>query len=270
MMKTANLIELKNARKSYRQGTLFGKNSEREILRGINLAVRAGECVGLLGESGCGKSTTARIILGLEKCGGEVLYKGENIWNMDKTAWREYRRNAQVVFQNSHGAVNGRFCAWEIVTEPLSYFEKLSKDELRVRASELLERAGVTGDVLDKLPSQFSGGELQRVCIARAIALSPEFIVLDEAVSALDMLNQSRILDLIAELKRETGAAFLFISHDLRVLVKVSDRLAVMQDGRITDVVENLDELETGRSFSPYFNALAKAVLPAEPEERAG
>jgi nickel transport system ATP-binding protein len=267
MMETTNLIELKNVRKSYRQGTLFGKNREREILRGINLAVRSGECMGLLGESGCGKSTTARIILGLEKCAGEVLYKGKNIQNMDKTARREYRRNAQVVFQNSHGAVNGRFCAWEIVTEPLSYFEKLSKEELRARASELLERVGVTGDVLDKLPHQFSGGELQRVCIARAIALSPEFIVLDEAVSALDMLNQSRILDLIAELKRKTGAAFLFISHDLRVLVKVSDRLAVMQAGEITDRIEDLDHREQDVSQSPSFRELANAVLNAEPAQ---
>jgi nickel transport system ATP-binding protein len=264
-METANLIELKDARKSYRQGTLFGKNREIEVLRGINLAIRAGECLGLLGESGCGKSTTARIILGLERCGGEVLYKGKNICGMDRADWREYRRNAQVVFQNSHGAVNPRFCAWEIVTEPLSYFEKLPKEELRARAGDLLERVGVTGDVLDKLPSQFSGGELQRVCIARAIALHPEFIVLDEAVSALDMLNQSRVMDLIAQLKRETGAAFLFISHDLRVLVKVCDRLIVMQAGEITDHIEDLDDIEKGVSPSPPFKALASAVLPSEP-----
>jgi nickel transport system ATP-binding protein len=262
---TENLIELIDVRKSYRRGTLFGKNSEREILCGVNLNVRAGECLGLLGESGCGKSTTARIALGLEKCGGEVLYKGKNIRGMDKSAWKTYRKNAQVVFQNSHGAVNPRFCAWEIVTEPLSYFEKLPKEELRSRARVLLERTGVTGDVLDKLPSQFSGGELQRVCIARALSLSPEFIVLDEAVSALDMLNQSRILDLIIRLKHETGAAFLFISHDLRVLVKVSDRLAVMRDGRITDLIENLDGTEGCASFSPSFKALANAVLPARP-----
>lgn len=259
------LIELKNVRKSYRQGKLFGKSSETEILHGINLSVRAGECLGLLGESGCGKSTTARVVLGLEKCGGEVLYKGKNIRAFGKAAWREYRRNAQVVFQNSNGAVNPRFRAWEIVTEPLSYFEKLPKEALRARARELLDRVGVTGGVLDKLPGQFSGGELQRICIARAIALSPEFIVLDEAVSALDMLNQSRVLELIARLKRETGAAFLFISHDLRVLVKVSDRLAVMQSGRITDRIENIDNVEKDASFDPSFKALANAVLPAEP-----
>lgn len=260
----SELIELKAVRKSYRQGKLFGKNRETEILHGIDLSVRAGECLGLLGESGCGKSTTARVILGLEKCGGEVLYKGKNIRALDKAAWREYRRNAQVVFQNSHGAVNPRFRAWEIVTEPLYYFEKRSKDELRAKARELLERVGVTGDVLDKLPGQFSGGELQRICIARAIALSPEFIVLDEAVSALDMLNQTRVLELIARLKLETDAAFLFISHDLRVLVKVSDRLAVMQAGRITDSIENLDGIETA-SFDPSFKELAASVLPAEP-----
>ncbi|MDR2803867.1 MAG: dipeptide/oligopeptide/nickel ABC transporter ATP-binding protein [Treponema sp.] len=260
------LIELKNVRKSYRQGKLFGKNSDVEILRGINLTVHGGQCLGLLGESGCGKSTTARIALGLERCCGEVLYKGRNISGMDKNALREYRRNAQVVFQNSHGAVNPRFRAWEIITEPLSYFEKLSKEELRSRAGGLLRRVGIPENALDKLPSQFSGGELQRICIARALSLRPAFIVLDEAVSALDMLNQSLVLELIAQLKRETGASFLFISHDLRVLVKVCDCLAVMKAGLITSRIENMETPEKdAHSFDAAFKALAAAILPQSP-----
>jgi nickel transport system ATP-binding protein len=185
---------------------------------------------------------------------------------MDKPAWRDFRRNAQVVFQNSHGAVNPRFHAWEIVTEPLSYFEKPAKDELRARARDLLAQVGIAGDALDKLPAQFSGGELQRVCIARAIALKPLFIVLDEAVSALDMLNQSPVMELIARLKKETGAAFLFISHDLRVLIKICDSLAVMKNGRITTRIENMNKLEQNADASDEeFKNLASAVLPAEP-----
>jgi nickel transport system ATP-binding protein len=259
------LIELKNVQKSYRQGKLFGKKRDVEILHGINLAIDRGQCLGLLGESGCGKSTTARIVLGLERCGGGVFYKGQNIHAMDKAAWRDFRRNAQVVFQNSHGAVNPRFCAWEIVTEPLSYFEKLSKDELRSRARDLLSQVGISGDALDKLPARFSGGELQRICIARAIALGPLFIVLDEAVSALDMLNQSLVMELIARLRKETGAAFLFISHDLRVLVKVCDSLAVMKNGRITTRIENMSKQDAA-ALDDEFRHLAGAVLPAEPQ----
>jgi nickel transport system ATP-binding protein len=264
------LIELQDVRKSYLHGKLFGKAHDVEILRGINLSIYGGQCLGLLGESGCGKSTTARIVLGLEKSKGRVLYKGSDIWKMDKAARRDFRRNAQVVFQNSHGAVNSRFRAWEIVTEPLSYFEKRSKDELRERARELLRRVGIRDNALDKLPAQFSGGELQRICIARALALNPAFIVLDEAVSALDMLNQSLVLDLIRELKKETGSAFLFISHDLRVLVKICDSLAVMHDGRITSRIDDLACPEKTETIQdPVFRDLTGAVLPAEPESAA-
>ncbi|MDR0759944.1 MAG: dipeptide/oligopeptide/nickel ABC transporter ATP-binding protein [Treponema sp.] len=264
---TMKLIELKDVRKSYRQGKLFEKGRTVEILQGINLSIYSGQCLGLLGESGCGKSTTARIALGLERSQGSVLYKGEDIWEMDKAAYRVFRRNAQVVFQNSQGAVNPRFRAWEIVTEPLSYLENLPKEGLRSRARELLEQVGIAGGAMDKLPSQFSGGELQRICIARAIAPKPEFIVLDEAVSALDMLNQSLVLDLIAQLKHETGAAFLFISHDLRVLLKICDSLAVMQGGCISSRMEDLSGSEKTESASdPAFRDLAFAVLPSEPQ----
>ncbi|GHT82941.1 nickel import ATP-binding protein NikE [Spirochaetia bacterium] len=262
-----SLLELKNVTKSYRQGKLFGKNRNVEILHGINLSIERGRCMGLLGESGCGKSTSGRIILGLERCEkGVVSYKGQDIWSLDKGAWRTFRRNAQVVFQNSAGAVNPRFRAWEIIAEPLSAFEKLSEEELRNRAGQLLERVGLSKKDLDKLPGKFSGGELQRICIARAIALNPEFIVLDEAVSALDMLNQSLVLELITELKRETDTAFLFISHDLRVLLKISDSLAVMEAGYITSCAEDIAELESPDFVvDPVFKSLAQAVLPAEP-----
>ncbi|MDR1986823.1 MAG: ATP-binding cassette domain-containing protein [Treponema sp.] len=261
------LIELRDIRKSYRQGKLFRKSRNVEILHGIDLSIYRGQCLGLLGESGCGKSTTARIVLGLEKSEGGVFYKGNDIWKMDKEAYRVFRRNAQVVFQNSQGAVNPRFRAWEIVTEPLSYLENPSREDLRSRARELLVRVGIDSGAMDKLPSQFSGGELQRICIARAMALKPEFIVLDEAVSALDMLNQSLVLDLIRELKKESGAAFLFISHDLRVLLKICDSLAVMQGGCITSRIEDLSCPEkTETPSDPVFMDLAAAVLPAEPQ----
>ena len=258
-----NLLELKNIGKTYRQGKLFGANKKVEVLRGVNLSISAGKCTGLLGESGCGKSTTGRIITGLEKASsGTVSYKGKALADLTKEERRIFRRNCQVVFQNSHGAVNPRWRAWEIVTEPVSYFEKTGKKELRERACLLLRQVGLPENVLDKLPSQFSGGELQRLCIARSVSLHPEFILLDESVSSLDMYNQSLILELLGELKSKTGAAFLFISHDLRVLLKMSDSLAVMDQGQICSFVPDASALEgEDTRYDDVFVSLAQAAL---------
>ena len=266
-----NLIELQGVDKHYRQGGLLGAKNKVEVLKGVDLVVKPGQCLGLLGASGCGKSTTGRLALGLEKPdAGGVLYKGRDLRELSGEERQKFRRNSQVVFQNSHGAVNPRHWAWMIIAEPLSNFETLDRNGLRDKAAELLKRVGLSANDLDKLPHQFSGGELQRICIARALSLKPEFILLDEAVSSLDMLSQSRILDLLAELKAETGTAFLFISHDLRVLLKISDSLAVMDQGRITSQVEDMAELERPEAvYDPAFVKLAGAVLPAEPIQPA-
>ena len=147
----------------------------------------------------------------------------------------------------------------------------MNRKEGRERAAELLIRVGLGEKDLDKLPHQFSGGELQRVCLARALALKPEFILLDESVSSLDMLSQSLVLDLLAEVKKETGAAFLFISHDLRVLMKVADSLAVMSDGRISSYLDDLNQLAASDiSRDPAFLDLARSVLPPEPPANSG
>ncbi|MDR1915654.1 MAG: ATP-binding cassette domain-containing protein [Synergistaceae bacterium] len=262
-----SFIELKGVQKSYRQGGLLGIRRRIGGLNGLDLKIMSGGCRGLLGASGCGKSTTGRLILGLEQPDeGHVLYKGRDLRELKGAERREFRRNSQVVFQNSHGAVNPRFQAWKIIGEPLMNFEKISIPELRVRAAGLLKKVGLSETDMDKLPHQFSGGELQRVCIARALALSPEFILFDEAVSALDMLNQSLVLELLMELKRSTGTTFLFISHDMRVLLKVSDSIAVMEGGRISFYADDLSELETSGAVSdPALRSLAGAVLPPEP-----
>lgn len=260
------LIELENIYKSYRQGGLFGGKKSVEVLKGVSLTLEPGRCLGLLGASGCGKSTTGRLALGLELPDqGRILYKGRDLRQMNREERRRWRRNCQVVFQNSHGAVNPRHPAWRIIAEPLMNFEPDTKD-FRAVAAELLQKVGLNKSDLDKLPHQFSGGELQRVCIARALALKPEFILLDEAVSSLDMLSQGLVLDLLSELKKETGAAFLFISHDLRVLLKISDSLAVMDRGRISFLARDMAELESPASeYDPALQALARAVLPPEP-----
>jgi nickel transport system ATP-binding protein len=261
------LIELKGVQKSYRQGGLLGGRRRIGVLNGLDLKIKSGGCLGLLGASGCGKSTTGRLILGLEQPDeGSIFYKGRDLRELKGAERREFRRNSQVVFQNSHGAVNPRFQAWKIIGEPIMNFEKISNSELRMRVAELLKKVGLSETDLDKLPHQFSGGELQRVCIARALALSPEFILFDEAVSALDMLNQSLVIELLMELKRSTGATFLFISHDLRVLLKVSDSIAVMDGGHVSFYAKNLSELESFSAVNdPALRTLAGAVLPSEP-----
>jgi ABC-type dipeptide/oligopeptide/nickel transport system ATPase subunit len=262
-----NLIEMRKVRKSYRQGGFLGSHRSVDVLKGVDLEIAQGHCMGLLGASGCGKSTTGRLVLGLEKPdGGGVFYRGRNIFTLDSEDKRRFRRNCQVVFQNSHGSVNPRFKAWSIVCEPLTYFEKSKKTEQRERAAMLLKTVGLSERDLDKLPHQFSGGELQRVCIARALALDPDFIVFDEAVSSLDMYNQSLVLELLSSLKKETGMTSLFISHDLRVLLKISDSLAIMDGGRISSLVKDPSDLGfPGGMFDPAFQELARSVLPAEP-----
>lgn len=262
-----NLIELSGIHKHYHQGGFLGGKKTVAVLNGVDLAIKPGRCLGLLGTSGCGKSTAGRLALGLEKPdSGKVLYKGRDLSTLTGDEKRRWRRNSQVVFQNSHGAVNPRFPAWKIVAEPLDYFEPSAVDVLRDRSADLLGRVGLSPADLDKLPHRFSGGELQRVCLARALALNPEFIVLDEAVSSLDMFSQNLVLELLMELKTETNTAFLFISHDLRVLLKMSDSLAIMNHGRITTFVEDTAELENPQTvYDPVFRSLAGAVLAAEP-----
>jgi len=261
-----SMIELQDVYKSYRQGGLFGGKKSVEVLKGVSLTLEPGRCLGLLGASGCGKSTTGRLVLGLEAPDrGRILYKGRDLKELNPEERRLWRRNCQVVFQNSHGAVNPRHPAWRVISEPLMNFEPETKD-FKAAAETLLSRVGLSKNDLDKLPHQFSGGELQRICIARALALKPEFILLDEAVSSLDMLSQGLVLELLSELKRETGTAFLFISHDLRVLLKISDSLAVMNQGQITSRAREIAELETpGSGYDPTLQALAQAVLPPEP-----
>lgn len=256
-----NVLQIVGVRKSYRQGGLFGGGTAREVLRGVDLELDQGECLGLVGRSGCGKSTLGRLVLGLERPdSGSVRFKGHDLRTLKGRAWRGYRRRVQVVFQNFIGAVNPRMSAGQIIGEPLRNFERLAGAGLERRVAGLLEMVGLKASDAAKLPSQFSGGQLQRVCIARAMAPEPELLVLDESVSSLDMLVQAQIMDLLAGLGREKGLSCLFISHDLRVVSKLCSRVAVMRDGTIAQCAA------CGPGITdPGFMELARAVLPARP-----
>ncbi len=260
------LLELKNISKSYHQGGALRPKQRHCVLKNINLNIDAGTCLGLLGRNGSGKSTLGRILLGLESPdSGMVCYKGKDIAALSKADYRRFRRNVQVVFQNSIGAVNHRFRAVDIVAEPIRNFESLAPRDVRSKVARLLRQVGLDPSDMNKYPHQFSGGELQRLCIARSIALTPELIVLDEAVSSLDMLIQAKIIDLLQELRIRLKIALLFISHDIRAVLRLADRLAVMQDGKIVDRVDDTAINTADRDSFPALSGLIKAILPPAP-----
>ncbi len=260
-----NLLEARQVAKRYRRGGLFGKRSEVRVLEDVSIALEEGKGLGLVGRSGSGKSTLGRLLLGLERPDeGQILYKGKDIFASGKEHFRRFRRDVQVVFQNSLGAVNPRFRAVDIVAEPLDNFEPLSAAERRRRVAALLDGVGLSETDLDKFPSQFSGGELQRLCIARALAPRPRVIILDEAVSNLDMLIQVQVLNLLRRLRDNSGTTFLFVSHDLRLVADMCDSVAILADGHI---VERTSPEKPLRDFShPAFLELLDAVLPARPD----
>jgi nickel transport system ATP-binding protein len=262
------LLEMVGIHKSYRRGGTLGRQERFEVLRDVHLAIEPKACVGLLGRSGSGKSTLGRIALGIEEPdSGSVLFQGKNFHTLSSTEYREARKNLQVVFQNSLGSVNPRMTAAEIVAEPLRNFENLSEKALLDRVYSLLGRVGLEPADGQKLPHQFSGGELQRICIARAIALRPRVIILDEPVSSLDMIVQAQTIDLLSNLQRELGTSYLFISHDIRVLLRMSTSLAVIHEGAIVGFARHMDELK-GLSH-PAFKELLNAVLPPLPAPAA-
>jgi len=205
----------------------------------ISFTIESGSCLGLLGESGAGKSTIGKIILGLlAPDSGKVLFQGVDLYAASRSQRRQLRRDLQVVFQDSYSAVNPRMTIKQIIGEPLRNYERLSsKEEIRV-ISELLEMMGLRADDMHKMPSQMSGGQLQRVNIARAIALKPKLIVLDEPVSSLDMIVQKQILLHLKELKEKHGFSYLFISHDVMAIHTLSDQVAVLDNGTIVETID--------------------------------
>jgi nickel transport system ATP-binding protein len=262
-----SLLELRAIDKSYCRGGWFGKRDRVQVLKNVSLSLEEGACLGLLGRSGSGKSTLSRIALGLEPPdAGKILFQGRERTGLGRRESLWARKDLQVVFQNSLGSVNPRMTAGQVVAEPIGNFESVTPSELRSRVGRLLETVGLKASDAEKLPHQFSGGQLQRVCIARAIALKPRLVILDEAVSSLDMVVQTRILDLLATLRRELGTSYLFISHDIRVILRMADALAVLHEGEIVGYAEHMDKV--GAIEHPVFKALMGAVLPAFPGRR--
>lgn len=261
------LIELKNVKIHFPQNKGFEKGYLRAV-DGITLAINSGETVGLVGESGCGKSTLGKAVVGLlNATDGEILYHGKNIKNLKKQDKKDYRKNVQMVFQDPAASLNPRLKIIDIVMEPLLNNVKMSKTEKKELALKMIETVGLPKDAANRYPHEFSGGQQQRIGIARSLVLNPEFIVCDEAVSALDVSVQAQILNLLKELKNKYNLTYLFISHNLSVVKHMCDKIVVMYLGRAVEIGTAQQIFEN--PLHPYTKALISAIPIAGRTERS-
>ena len=263
-----NLLEVKNLKMYFpvTSGLIFQRKvADIKAVDDVTFEIRKGETLGLVGESGCGKTTTGRCILQLYRpTGGQVLFEGENLNEMDGNNLRAMRRKMQIIFQDPYGSLNPRMTCGDIVGEPLIVHKlTASKGEYRDRVSELLQVVGLNPFMADRYPHEFSGGQRQRIGIARALAVNPAFIVCDEPVSALDVSIQAQVINLLEDLQDQFGLTYLFIAHDLSVVRHISDRVAVMYLGHIVEVADRIELYEN--PLHPYTQALLSAVPIPDP-----
>lgn len=263
-----NLISIQNLKVHYKVGgNLFQAAKSVKAVDGVHLDIIKGETMGLVGESGCGKSTLGKAILRLtEPTGGQVFYNGKDLASLSQSAMRTQRKNLQMIFQDPYASLNPRFTVGQIIGEPLRTFN-LAKGDVEKQIQDLMETVGLNRRFIKRYPHEFSGGQRQRIGIARALSVEPEFIVADEPISALDVSIQAQIMNLMEKLQRERNLTYLFISHDLRAIRHVADRVAVMYLGKIVE----LGGAKTvyAEPLMPYTIALISAVPIPDPEIEA-
>ncbi|MER9462837.1 dipeptide ABC transporter ATP-binding protein [Mesorhizobium sp. M0586] len=260
------LLKVENLTKHYPLGAGILKKSIPVVraVEDVSFSVETGETLCIVGESGCGKSTVARLLMRLvEPTGGRVLVDGTDIAGLTKHALRVWRRRMQMVFQDPYSSLNPRLTAGQIITEPVENFERLSRSQRQALAADLLQKVGMSPEIMHRLPSELSGGQRQRLGIARALALGPSLIIADEAVSALDVSVQAQILNLLLDLQQQMGIAFVFISHDLGVVEHIAHRVAVMYLGRIVELAPC--EALFAKPVHPYTEALIAAAPVPDP-----
>ena len=262
-----NLLEVRNLKKYYSVKSGFLNKDRRSVkaVDGINLSVKQGEILGIVGESGCGKSTLGRSILRLiEPTSGEVIFEGTNICGLKKEEMRLKRREMQIVFQDPGASLNPRLTVGEIIGEPLEVFHICEGKEKEERIYKLMDLVGINRAYINRFPHEFSGGQRQRLGIARALAVNPKLIICDEPVSALDVSIRAQVLNLIKELKDKLNLTYIFISHDLSVVHHICDRVAVMYLGRVVEIADKKQIYEN--PVHPYTKALLSAIPMPDPE----
>jgi len=235
---------------------------------GVTIDIYPGETLGLVGESGCGKSTLGRALLRLtEPTGGQVFYKGKDLAHLSRNAMRDQRKYLQMIFQDPYASLNPRMTVGQIIGEPVETFRLARGKDVDRRVQELMETVGLSKRFIKRYPHEFSGGQRQRIGIARALAVDPDFIVCDEPISALDVSIQAQIMNLMERLQREKNLTYLFISHDLRAIRHVSDRVAVMYLGKLVEIADA--KTIYYEPLMPYTKALISAVPVPDPEIEA-
>lgn len=260
------LLQVDDLRVEY---PVSGRRRRRhEVLHGVSLSIGRGETLGVVGESGSGKTTIGRAVLGLVRpSGGKISFDGRDITRADAATRRALAKELQVIFQDPYSSLSPSLTVGDILSEPL-IVQGSSRNDARRRVLELLDQVGLPSNAADRIPREFSGGQRQRVAIARALAPSPRLIVCDEPVSALDLSTQARVLDLLIDIQRRTGVAYLFVSHDLAVVRHISHRVSVVYHG---DIVETGPaEIVTRAPVHPYTQQLLLAAPVADPiDQRA-
>ncbi|MEZ5308102.1 MAG: ATP-binding cassette domain-containing protein [Pyrinomonadaceae bacterium] len=271
------LLSLKELKVHYDLGgggffdKVFGGSAERRIVKavdGVSFDIKRGETLGLVGESGCGKSTLGKALLRLTKIsGGHAIYDDTDIATIPESSMREFRKSLQMIFQDPYASLNPRMTVGDIIGEPIRTFGLAEGQGVAQKVQELMETVGLSRRFYKRYPHEFSGGQRQRIGIARALAVDPEFIVADEPISALDVSIQAQIMNLMEDLQKEKGLTYMFISHDLRAVRHLADRVAVMYLGEIVELADSTEIYK--KPLHPYSKALISAVPVPDPEIEA-
>lgn len=265
MSRTRRLIEVENLRKYFKVN-----NGLLHAVDDLSFYINEGETLGLVGESGCGKSTTGRAIIRLiEADGGKVLFHDQDVLSFNKKEMKAFRQHVQMVFQDPYSSLNPRLSVYDLISEPLMNVPEYQRDKekVKVRVKELMEIVGIAERLIGSYPHEMDGGRRQRVGIARALAVNPEFLVLDEPVSSLDVCIQAQVINLLKRLQKYMELTYLFISHDLSVVKHISDRIAVMYLGKIVELADYRAIFQ--KPMHPYTQALLSAIpIPSIDYER--